>query len=60
MVNFSPKIFELSLGIFRNFRDCVRTVQAEFRDCFRTVRVEISGFYPDSLDINFRNFFGCF
>ena len=30
VVNFSSKIFELSLGIFRNFRDCVPTVRAEF------------------------------
>ena len=43
IVNFSPKIFRLGLGIFRNFWDCVRTVRAEFRDYFRPVQIEISG-----------------
>ena len=46
--------------MFRNFRDCVRTVWAEFQNCFRTVWVEISGFYSDSLDIIFRNSFWVF
>ena len=60
VVNFSPKIFRLSLGIFKNFWDCVQTVWAEFRNCFRTVWVEISDFYPDSSNIIFRNVFGFF
>ena len=43
-----------------NFWECVWTIRAEFRDCFWTVWVEISGFYPDSSNINFRNVFGFF
>ena len=38
----------LSVGIFRNFRDCLLTVRAEFRDCLRTVQVEISGLFSDN------------
>ena len=40
----------LSVGIFRNFRDCFQTVRAEFRDCFQIVRVEFSGLFSDSPD----------
>ena len=57
-VNFSPKIFGLSLGIFRNFLDYFRTVQAEFRDCFRTVQVEISGLFLENPDRIFKTIFG--
>ena len=59
-VNFSPKIFGLSLGIFRKFWDYFWTVWAKFRDCFRTIQVKISGFYSDSPDIIFKYVFGCF
>ena len=59
-MNLCPKIFGLSLGIFRNFRDYFQTVRVEFRDCFRTVRVEISGLYSNSPNIIFKNVFGCF
>ena len=33
-VNFSPQIFGLSVGIFRNFRDYFWTVRAEFGTVF--------------------------
>ena len=56
-VNLSSQIFGLSIGIFRNFRDCFRTVRAEFRDCFRTIRVEFSRLFLDSYDIIFGTIF---
>ena len=49
--------FGLSIGIFRNFRDCFRTVRAQFRDCFRTVRAEFSRLFLDSHDRIFGNIF---
>ena len=48
----------LSVGIFRNFRDCFQTVWAEFQDCLLTVRVEFSGLFLDSLDRIFETVFG--
>ena len=40
----------LSVGIFRNFRNCFRIVRVEFREYFRTVRVEFFGLFLDSPD----------
>ena len=57
-VNFSPQNFRLSVGIFRNFRDYFRTIQAEFRDCFRTVQAKFSGLFTESLDRIFGTIFG--
>ena len=48
----------LSVGIFRNFRDCFRTVWAEFRDCFWTVRVEFLGLFSNSRERIFGTIFG--
>ena len=33
-LSFSPKFLGLSVGIFRNFWDCFRIVQAEFSGLF--------------------------
>ena len=54
----SPKIFGLSLGIFKNFLDYFWTVRAEFWDCFRIVGVEILGLFSDSPNRNFKTIFG--
>ena len=57
-MNFSPKFLGLSKGIFRNFRDCFRTVRAKFQDCFQTVRVEFLGLFSDNPDKIFGTVFG--
>ena len=59
-VTFSPKFLGLSVRIFRNFRDCFRTVQAKFWDCFQTVRVEFLGLFLDSSNRIFGTIFGQF
>ena len=46
-MNFSPKFLGLSVGNFRNFRDC-----------FWTVRAEFSGLFLDRRDKIFRTVFG--
>ena len=48
----------MSVGIFRNFQDYFRTVQAEFRHCFWTVLVEFLGLFSDSLNKIFGIVFG--
>ena len=55
---FQSQIFGLSVRIFRNFRDCFRTVRAEFRGCFQTVQVEFLGLFSNSPDKIFGIVFG--
>ena len=55
---FQSPIFGLSVGIFRNFRDCFWTVRAKFRDYFRTVQAKILGLFADSPDRIFGTIFG--
>ena len=47
---FQSQIFGLSVRIFRNFRDCFRTIRAEFRGYFWTVQVEFLGLFLNSPD----------
>ena len=54
---FQSQIFGLSVRIFRNFRDCFRTIQAEFQGCFRIVQVEFLGLFSNSLDKIFKTVF---
>ena len=48
----------LSVGIFRNFRDCFGLFGLNFRDCFRTIRVDFLGLFSDSPDRIFETIFG--
>ena len=47
-----------SVGIFRNFQDCFRTVRVEFRDYFQTIRVEFLGLFSNSPNMIFGTIFG--
>ena len=55
---FQSQNFGLSVGIFRNFRDCFRTVLAEFQDCFQTVWANFSAMFSDSSNKIFGTVFG--
>ena len=52
-VNFSPKFLGLSVGTFRNFRGCFRTVRAEFLGLFLDSPDKILG-------LNIENFWDWF